>query len=459
MTIPRSHIGSFGFGEAIGSAFLTSIDTYMNTRALDKGTGQTDTLGSIVTASGVGRVIRSSIVGADANTTYAWATGSNGASYISVNTGTLTANRVYTLDTLGAQTGDIVQIHNLGTPTITVQDTNPTILAILGPQSNQATDATAAAFVFGFGGWHLLSISREPALQSQTFISSGTFVVPRGVTTLQIDMCGAGGGGGGGCSLPANTTGVTPGGGAGGGGATPINRLILVTPGTSLTVVPGVGGNGGTSNARGNDGGDSTIANGATTLLVSPGAQAGMQGGLSAGGTGGTFTSGGASNRNMQQNQLIALYPTGVTGALSGFLPPSPGTGGFGLSFAPGSLSSVPFRTGQPGIVSGSGGLGGNPGVDGSGAGSFNAPLGGGGGGGGGLEGSTLTLAGNGGTAGNSSNSGGGSTVGGAGGNAPTNSGAGGGGGGGGGVDPSTTKAGGTGGRGGDGWVTIKWVK
>ncbi|WP_298556257.1 choice-of-anchor D domain-containing protein [uncultured Algibacter sp.] len=121
--------------------------------------------------------------------------------------------------------------------------------------------------------------------QSQTFTSSGTFVVPAGVTSVNVAAWGAGGGG-------ADEASNDGGGGGGGGGFR--GGTIAVTPGDNITITIGNGGTGATSN--GNDGanGGNTIvthtigtitANGGDGGLTSPGS-----GGFGGNGGGGSFT-------------------------------------------------------------------------------------------------------------------------------------------------------------------------
>ncbi len=111
---------------------------------------------------------------------------------------------------------------------------------------------------------------------SQTFTSSGTFTVPAGVTSITIEVVGAGGDGGG------------NGGGGGGGGGYSMGTYS-VTPLTTLPVVVGIPGNGPTT-------GTSSVS----TFLSATGGDNGTSvsnpniGGGGAGGTG----SGGTTNRN-----------------------------------------------------------------------------------------------------------------------------------------------------------------
>ena len=82
------------------------------------------------------------------------------------------------------------------------------------------------------------------------FYNSGTWTVPNGVTTAEVEIVGGGGGGGGSSSTYAGG-----GGGAGGFAKGPVDNL---TPGSQITVTVGAGGAGGTSPA-GSAGGSSSF--------------------------------------------------------------------------------------------------------------------------------------------------------------------------------------------------------
>ena len=97
----------------------------------------------------------------------------------------------------------------------------------------------------------MAAIFRTIAQQAgQTFLSSGTFTVPVGVTEITVIGAGGGGGGSGGCA------GTGPG-GAGGGGAVPLAVSVQVNPGDVWAVSIGAGGGGGAS------GGGSGVGGGA----------------------------------------------------------------------------------------------------------------------------------------------------------------------------------------------------
>lgn len=102
----------------------------------------------------------------------------------------------------------------------------------------------------------------------QTFASSGNFIVPPNVTTVEVEVWGGGGGGGSG-------TGPTTGGSGGAGGGYCLKRVSGLVPGASISVTVGAGGTagvasdggaGGTSSfgtycsATGGEGGKSSVA-------------------------------------------------------------------------------------------------------------------------------------------------------------------------------------------------------
>ncbi len=108
--------------------------------------------------------------------------------------------------------------------------------------------------------------------QKQTFVSSGTFKVPDGVTRITVQAWGAGGGG-------SKITSKSKRGGGGGGGAFASGN-ISVTPGQSYSVVVGKGGN---YNA---DGGSSGFGN---NLVLADGGK-GASNNSSTGGNGGSVS-------------------------------------------------------------------------------------------------------------------------------------------------------------------------
>ena len=137
-----------------------------------------------------------------------------------------------------------------------------------------------------------------PSTIPQTFTSSGTWTVPAGVTSVDVETWGGGGSG---------SCGRTRGGAGGGGGAYSKETSIAVTAGQEWTVTVGTGGaaaaacGGGVTN--GNAGNDSAFALAFATSTLAKGGSAGVDscltpatggaGGASASGIGSTKFSGG----------------------------------------------------------------------------------------------------------------------------------------------------------------------
>jgi len=95
--------------------------------------------------------------------------------------------------------------------------------------------------------------------QTQTYTANGTFTVPAGVTSVQVEAWGGGGAGGG-------VDGVNwqnRAGGGGGGGAYVKNTSVVVTPGSAISVTVGAGGLG-VSAADGGNGGNSSFGGSVT---------------------------------------------------------------------------------------------------------------------------------------------------------------------------------------------------
>jgi hypothetical protein len=190
----------------------------------------------------------------------------------------------------------------------------------------------------------------------QSFTTSGNFIVPSGVTQVEVEVWG--GGAGSYASVSGVSTGSGSGGGSGGGYAR--KRVTGLTPGQSVSVVVGPGGNAGTAGVGATAGGTSsfgayvsatggslnslaTIAspqNGATPAgygingdvnLTGSAGQAAM---LNQGGMGGAAPMGGSQN-------------SGTTGVVGAF--PGGGAAGAGT----GSNSNTPYdgAAGASGLV------------------------------------------------------------------------------------------------------------
>lgn len=149
MSIVRVNGASWGIGDELTSAQMNGVDLN-TTYCLDKRSGQTDTLESIVSAAGAGRIVDLLAAGANAATSYTIAT----ARQIRVGDGAVTANRTYTLSATGAVSGDRLTIFCLSdfNYTITVLDQASAQLITLG--NGDAVDAVWATFVYD-GGWKI----------------------------------------------------------------------------------------------------------------------------------------------------------------------------------------------------------------------------------------------------------------------------------------------------------------
>ena len=240
-------------------------------------------------------------------------------------------------------------------------------------------DPTASGYLYYFGGTGYSSFS-----------GSYYWIVPDGITSLDILMVG--GGGGGGSAIYTGSGSSVAGAGGGGGGQVKIITGYSVTPGEILTINIGSGGStgatGGTTDIQGNSG--------ATYIAAEGGGGGGST--VSSGGVGGT---GGYSK---SVNAGLTYYANGTTylsgGGGSGTAGPgapggenTPGQGGEGgpgvtQTFGPltvdlGAGGGGGSYSADAGGQGGMGGIGGN----GSGATGSNTPVAGtmytGGGGGG----------------------------------------------------------------------------
>lgn len=195
------------------------------------------------------------------------------------------------------------------------------------------------------------SISRG---QTQTYTSSGSFITPAGVTTVQVEAYGAGGGGGYGGS--SNKQG---GGGGGGGGCTVNNSVSVVAP-NSYTITIGAAGNGSTSSGVNGTAGGTTTGTFVSTVTATGGAGGKAYSTGANGGGGGNGTKNGGSGAN------------GTNGSGSG-------GGGGAAGSANGSAGSVAAGGASGGLSGGAGGAGTTSSAV---AGTVGANYGGGGGGG-----------------------------------------------------------------------------
>ncbi len=171
----------------------------------------------------------------------------------------------------------------------------------------------------------------------QEFTSTGSFVTPSNVTSVEVFLVGGGGGGG----YINNSGGTNLYGSGGGGGGGVIKRTITVTAGTTYTVTIGGGGAGATSAVAGGTG--STTSFGAlASVLGGGGGGSFLYGsgfptlayptiGATGGGGAGTDSShnggcGGGAGGSAFVSQLVAGQTLGLGGGATGF---GAGTTGF----------------------------------------------------------------------------------------------------------------------------------
>lgn len=144
---------------------------------------------------------------------------------------------------------------------------------------------------------------------STTIAASGAFTVPDGVTSVAVTAVGGGGGGGGyhaGCS-----NNCTHPGGSGGSGAV-VTGVVSVTPGQSIAVTVGKGGSGGVASQNGTAGTSTSFAG-----ISAGGGSGGIQGTSKGGGANGA-SAGNAGNGGLG-GQTLKSDPQGNNGA-SGYV-------------------------------------------------------------------------------------------------------------------------------------------
>jgi hypothetical protein len=189
---------------------------------------------------------------------------------------------------------------------------------------------------------------------TQVFTSSGTFVVPNGVSAVHVTVTGGGGAAGYHASMP---------GGGGGAGGQAIGVVSGLTPGQSIAVTVGAGGAAPSTPANGSAGGTSSFG----TYMSATGGGGGFGGTIvqfaMAGGSGGTAV-GGQINRggSMGSDSIVVASRGGdgggpgngraASGPLTGINAPGYGGGGGGGGATSGTNPvGSPGGMGAPGIV------------------------------------------------------------------------------------------------------------
>jgi hypothetical protein len=209
-----------------------------------------------------------------------------------------------------------------------------------------------------------ITVTAAPEINTQTFTSSGQFVVPDGVYSLNIKAWGGGGGG----SYRYRIDDTDPyGPGAGGGGGGFCGGTFNVTPGDLISVTVGTGGSGGYDGTGNGDDGETSVIEYDDIIIEAYGGyggKSGLDGGTAGDGNDGWYTG----------DIINPVKYMGGNGA-AGFISDGQGTGGAGGGGAGDQA--------QGGDASGNtGGFGGNNGGgQGGSSGETGLTYGGGGGG------------------------------------------------------------------------------
>jgi hypothetical protein len=176
----------------------------------------------------------------------------------------------------------------------------------------------------------------------QEFTQSGTFTPPAGVTSILVELWGAGGGGSGACGVVMQ--GLFAAGGSGGGGGGYTRAVLSVTPGATYSVAIGNGGQGGPScdifftpnSMTGGIGGVTEIIDSASNILLTAGGGTGGIYGGAGGGTGGGGGNGGSGPNTVARSGGAGSTPAAPNFALRG----SSGTPPIGSIQLPGGAAS-----------------------------------------------------------------------------------------------------------------------
>lgn len=462
MAIARVYSAGWGFGDTGTAAQGNALDV-ASTSLLDKQPGEGDTLGSIVGATGAGRIISTVATGTDSDQTFhPW-----GANAI-VRVPTLTAARAYQLGLSGATGGDRMFFYVEGTGSTAsgyadIKNSVGTAIYRLGLANGASgtsflaeSEAVEVIFSDAASEWIVAhTADRSPTLRGRYFTSTTSWVCPPGVFAIMLEGYGGGGGGAGG-SQGGTGQWSNHGGGGGGGGARLTRRQVAVQPGRRYTITIGAGGAGGYASpgtsfacgGAGGNGGDTTFSetSSGNVLATFRGAEGGFPSRSYQPGVTDSMLDQSWGGRAIRPSATaIGTFtattwaPTGVFAALTVF--ESMSRGGMGATISSGNV----IRQGQYGRANErfNGGVAGAPGA------SSGGYMGGGGGGGGGAGPGGPGAAGGAGANTSASDATGGAS-------ALANSGAGGGGGGGG--ESPSGSAGGAGGSGGSGMLILTTI-
>jgi len=242
MTINRTKQAGWNQLDTFTHDEANAIDTAL-TKALDK-TPAGDTLSGRIVLSGGGRFAQSVFAMPNADTTL---TVGNGNTIVEIGA-TVTANRTLTLSTTGVVTGEVISIFADPNFAWTVTITASGATYAIG--NGQRADGPWASFIFAAGAWRLYQQAQGSKLRKEELTSTAanqTWTVPSGVTEVLLYGYGGGGAGGdgglGNVGWQKNDTGhILSNGGGGGGGALARWQRASVTPGGSVAVTIGLGG-------------------------------------------------------------------------------------------------------------------------------------------------------------------------------------------------------------------------
>jgi hypothetical protein len=154
------------------------------------------------------------------------------------------------------------------------------------------------------------------------YFNSGTWIKPRGISSVFITAIGAGGGGGGGGSQPAGTN--KSGGGGGGSGAVSSAYFDAYLLPDVLKITVGVGGTGGTPQVSGTNGGATIIEphnsnNAASTyILIANGGGGGGLGTITIRGAAGLAGVAATNTSALYSNLGVARFTSGYIGGIAG---------------------------------------------------------------------------------------------------------------------------------------------
>jgi hypothetical protein len=208
----------------------------------------------------------------------------------------------------------------------------------------------------------------QPSARSYSSPGNYQWIVPDGLSSVQVLLAGGGGGGGGGNSYEDPEYGSTVNAGGGGGGGEVKQLTYNVTPGQTIYITVGAGGTAGPAGSNGSGGTITTINGGITGLVTANGGLAGTSAGVGGNsGSGGLGSAsgggGGASNATsvvgglgVDANVVERIYSVGGGGG--GGRTNAAGGTGFNGGGTGGSSNTILATPGTPGSGGGGGGGG-----------------------------------------------------------------------------------------------------